>query len=108
MWKLDRKRPHNGLFFNAFLGEDSAQRRYASAKAISSDDFFGRNEVVDDGESITSRFRDATAISSADVHGGEEIGSSPLLSGMGGRIIGKKVVTFNSYSYSYIAFFHSI
>jgi hypothetical protein len=87
------------------LDESSAQKRYAGAKAISSDDFFGRNEVVDDGESIASRFRDATAISSADIRGEEESSSSPMLSGIGGKTIGNGLAEFNLHSYCFV---HSI
>lgn len=56
---------------NIFLGDNSAQKRFGEAKAISSDDFFRKAELADDGGSIASRFRDATAISSADIHGEE-------------------------------------
>jgi len=58
------------LSSNSYNDDTTAQKRYADAKSISSDDFFGRNKVAkDSNESISSRFRGATAISSADVHG---------------------------------------
>lgn len=70
---------HGGMSAGQEDPDQTAQRKFSTAKAISSDQYFGRSEEVDtEIRGRISQFEGATAISSDAFFGKPEGGEDPL------------------------------